>query len=175
FCVGGPRPSDSYLRADRILEAARETGADAIHPGYGFLSERASFADACETIGIRFAGPTAEQIREFGLKHRAREIAEAHGVPLLPGTPLLASAAVAVDRAKAIGYPVILKSTAGGGGIGLRVCRSPAELTDAFESVERLGRANFGESGAFLEKFVERARHVEVQIFGDGKGDVVVL
>jgi urea carboxylase len=174
-CVGGPRPSDSYLRADRILEAARETGADAIHPGYGFLSERASFADACEKVGIRFVGPTAEQIREFGLKHRAREIAEAHGVPLLPGTPLLANAAVAVDSATAIGYPVILKSTAGGGGIGLRVCRSPAELADAFESVERLGRANFGESGAYLEKFVERARHVEVQIFGDGRGDVVVL
>jgi|CZKU01.1.fsa_nt_gi urea carboxylase len=175
FGVGGPRPADSYLRADAILEVARKTGAQAIHPGYGFLSERAEFADACDRAGVRFVGPTAEQMREFGLKHRAREIAEAHGVPLLPGTPLLANAAAAVERAKSIGYPVILKSTAGGGGIGLRVCRSPAELTDAFESVERLGRANFGESGAFLEKFVERARHVEVQIFGDGKGDVVVL
>jgi urea carboxylase len=174
-CVGGARPSESYLRADRILEVARQTGAEAIHPGYGFLSERASFADECDKAGIRFVGPTAEQMREFGLKHRAREIAETHGVPLLPGTPLLASAAVAVERAEGIGYPVILKSTAGGGGIGLRVCRSPAELADAFESVERLGKANFGESGAYLEKFVERARHVEVQIFGDGHGEVVVL
>jgi urea carboxylase len=174
-CVGGARPADSYLRADRILEAARTTGAEAIHPGYGFLSERASFADECEQAGVRFVGPTAEQMREFGLKHRAREIAERHGVPLLPGTPLLASAAVAVERAQSIGYPVILKSTAGGGGIGLRVCRSPAELADAFESVERLGKANFGESGAYLEKFVERARHVEVQIFGDGLGDVIAL
>ncbi|HEX3770003.1 MAG TPA: biotin carboxylase N-terminal domain-containing protein, partial [Polyangiaceae bacterium] len=173
--VGGARPADSYLRADRILEAARETGAEAIHPGYGFLSERASFAEACDQAGVRFIGPTAEQMREFGLKHRAREIAQAHGVPLLPGTPLLANAAEAVERAEAIGYPVMLKSTAGGGGIGLRVCRSPAELSDAFESVERLGKANFGESGAYLEKFVERARHVEVQIFGDGKGDVVAL
>ncbi len=174
-CVGGARPSESYLRADRILQVARDTGAEAIHPGYGFLSERAEFAADCEREGIRFIGPTSEQIREFGLKHRAREIAAAHGVPLLPGTPLLPSAEAAVKHAAAIGYPVILKSTAGGGGIGLRVCRSSGELGEAFESVERLGKANFGESGAYLEKFVERARHVEVQIFGDGKGEIVVL
>ena len=174
-CVGGARPAESYLRADRILEAARATGAEAIHPGYGFLSERAAFAADCERDGIRFIGPTSEQIREFGRKHRAREIAATHGVPLLPGTPLLPSAESAATHASAIGYPVILKSTAGGGGIGLRVCRSPGELAEAFESVERLGRANFGESGAYLEKFVERARHVEVQIFGDGHGEVVVL
>jgi urea carboxylase len=174
-CVGGARPSESYLRADRILQVARDTGAEAIHPGYGFLSERAGFAADCERAGIRFIGPTSEQIREFGLKHRAREIAATHGVPLLPGTPLLPDAASAVAHASEIGYPVILKSTAGGGGIGLRVCRSPGELGEAFESVERLGRANFGESGAYLEKFVERARHVEVQIFGDGEGEIVAL
>jgi urea carboxylase len=174
-CVGGARPAESYLRADRILQVARDTGAEAIHPGYGFLSERAEFAADCEREGIRFIGPTSEQIREFGLKHRAREIAATHGVPLLPGTPLLPSAASAVEHAGAIGYPVMLKSTAGGGGIGLRVCRTPGELAEAFESVERLGRANFGDSGAYLEKFVERARHVEVQIFGDGHGEVVVL
>ncbi len=174
-CVGGARPSESYLRGDRILQVARDTGAEAIHPGYGFLSERAEFAADCERAGIRFIGPTPEQIREFGLKHRAREIAATHGVPLLPGTPLLPSAEAAVTHAREIGFPVILKSTAGGGGIGLRVCRSAGELADAFEAVERLGRANFGESGAYLEKFVERARHVEVQIFGDGRGEVVVL
>jgi urea carboxylase len=174
-CIGTARPSESYLRGDRILEVARETGAEAIHPGYGFLSERAGFAEDCEKAGIRFVGPTAVQIREFGLKHRAREIAAAHGVPLLPGTPLLPSAEAAVLHANAIGFPVILKSTAGGGGIGLRVCRSGGELAEAFESVERLGRANFGESGAYLEKFVERARHVEVQIFGDGLGEMAVL
>ena len=172
-CVGGARPSESYLRGDRILQVARETGAQAIHPGYGFLSERAEFAADCEREGIRFIGPTSEQIREFGLKHRAREIAAMHGVPLLRGTPLLPSAEAAAKHASEIGYPVILKSTAGGGGIGLRVCRSPGELGLAFESVERLGRANFGESGAYLEKFVERARHVEVQIFGDGEGEIV--
>jgi urea carboxylase len=174
-CVGGPRPADSYLRADRILEVALQTGAEGIHPGYGFLSERAEFAEACERAGVRFIGPTSEQIREFGLKHRAREIAASHNVPLLTGTPLLADSQAAVVHAEAIGYPVILKSTAGGGGIGLRVCRSASELAEAFESVERLGRANFGQSGAYLERFVERARHVEVQIFGDGQGQVVVL
>jgi urea carboxylase len=174
-CIGGPRPSDSYLRADRILDAARRTGAQAIHPGYGFLSERPEFAQACEKAGIRFIGPTAAQIREFGLKHRARAIAAEQGVPLLPGSPLLADVHAAATEAARIGYPVILKSTAGGGGIGLRVCRDPSELAAAFAAVERLGRANFGESGTYLEKFLERARHIEVQLFGDGTGDVVVL
>jgi urea carboxylase len=174
IALGGVRPADSYLRADRILEAAARTGAQAIHPGYGFLSERPDFAAACEAAGVRFIGPTSQQIREFGLKHRAREIAAAQGVPLLTGTPLLDSAETARRRAEEIGYPVILKSTAGGGGIGLKICRSPTELDAAFEAVERLGRANFGDAGAYLEKFVERARHVEVQIFGDGR-DVIVL
>ncbi|HEY4011706.1 MAG TPA: 5-oxoprolinase/urea amidolyase family protein [Polyangiaceae bacterium] len=173
--IGGARPSESYLRGDRILEVAAQTGAQGIHPGYGFLSERPDFAQACEEAGVRFIGPTAHQIREFGLKHRAREIAHEHGVPLLPGTALLASAAEAVVEAARIGYPVILKSTAGGGGIGLRMCRDEAELAASFASVERLGRANFGESGMYLERFVERARHIEVQIFGDGRGGVVAL
>ncbi len=173
--IGGARPLDSYLRADRILDAAARAGAQAIHPGYGFLSERADFARQCEDAGIRFIGPTSDQIRAFGLKHRAREIAAEHGVPLLPGSALLADASDALVHAARIGYPVILKSTAGGGGIGLRVCRDDSELLGAFESVERLGRANFGDSGAYLERFVERARHIEVQMFGDGRGDVVVL
>jgi urea carboxylase len=172
--IGGARPAESYLRGDSVLAAAAKVGADAIHPGYGFLSERAEFAEACDAAGVRFIGPTPTQLREFGLKHRAREIAAAHGVPLLPGTALLASAAAAVERAEDVGYPVMLKSTAGGGGIGLRVCRTRAELEAAFESVERLGKTNFGDSGAYLERFVERAQHIEVQIFGDGR-DVVVL
>jgi urea carboxylase len=173
--IGEARPSESYLRADRILEAARQTGAEAIHPGYGFLSERAEFAESCGAAGIQFIGPTAEQMRRFGLKHLAREIASREGLPLLPGTPLLAGADAAAAHADRIGYPVILKSTAGGGGIGLRICRAPSELAAAFEAVERLGRANFGGGGVYLEKFLERARHIEVQIFGDGRGDVVVL
>ncbi|MDP9034321.1 MAG: urea carboxylase, partial [Myxococcota bacterium] len=174
-CIGGPRPSDSYLRGDRILDVALRRGAEAIHPGYGFLSERAAFARDCEHAGVRFIGPTSDQIREFGLKHRAREIAASHGVPLLPGTSLLADVHEALGHAARIGYPVILKSTAGGGGIGLRVCGDSAELAVAFEAVERTGRTNFGDSGAYLEKYVEQARHVEVQMFGDGRGEVVVL
>src|SRR5258708_8661707 len=143
--VGGSRPSDSYLRADRILEAAARTGAEAIHPGYGFLSERADFARACEDAGIRFIGPTAAQIEEFGLKHRAREIAAAQGVPLLPGSALLADAQAAVVEANRIGYPGILKSTAGCGRRALRVCRDPSALEAALQSVGRLGPAHFGQ------------------------------
>ncbi len=172
----GPAPvAESYLKIERILAAARETGAQAIHPGYGFLSENADFAEACENAGLAFVGPTPEQMRAFGLKHTARAIAEQHGVPLLPGTGLLADADAAAREAARIGYPVMLKSTAGGGGIGMRVCWSAAELAEAFGSVQRLSASNFKESGLFLEKFVANARHIEVQIFGDGKGRVVAL
>ncbi len=173
--LGPPPVSESYLRVEKILEAAKQTGAQAIHPGYGFLSENADFAEACENAGLAFVGPTPEQMRLFGLKHTAREIAEQNGVPLLPGTGLIASADAAVGEAERIGYPVMLKSTAGGGGIGMRVCWSRDDLAEAFASVERLSRSNFKESGIFLEKFVARARHIEVQIFGDGKGRVIAL
>ncbi|HSI15405.1 MAG TPA: urea carboxylase [Chthoniobacter sp.] len=173
--LGPPAVAESYLKVDRILEAARATGAQAIHPGYGFLSENADFAEACEKAGLAFIGPTPEQMRRFGLKHTAREIAEQHGVPMCPGTGLLANADEAREAAGRIGYPVMLKSTAGGGGIGMRVCWTAEELAEAFESVERLSRSNFKESGIFLEKFVANARHIEVQIFGDGKGRVLAL
>ena len=123
----GPAPAaQSYLDAERVLDAARRTGAEAIHPGYGFLSENAEFAEACERAGIVFIGPTPEQMRAFGLKHTARALAAANGVPLLPGTPLLASALEAHAAAIEIGLPVMLKSTAGGGGIGMRLCRDVA-------------------------------------------------
>src|SRR5947209_4202356 len=119
----GPSPAaQSYLSVEAILDAARSTGAEAIHPGYGFLSENADFAEACSNTGIAFIGPTPEQMRAFGLKHRARELAAGSGVPLLNGTPLLDSAESAIREAKRIGYPVMLKSTAGGGGIGMRFC-----------------------------------------------------
>jgi urea carboxylase len=172
----GPAPAaQSYLDIDAILDAAARTGADAIHPGYGFLSENAAFAEACEARGIAFIGPTPEQMRAFGLKHTARAIAAENGVPLLPGTGLLPSADAAVEAAETIGYPVMLKSTAGGGGIGMRVCRTPETLRDAFAAVERLSQASFGSAGLYLEKFVERARHIEVQIFGDGQRNVIAL
>jgi urea carboxylase len=172
----GPAPAaESYLNIAAILDAARATGAEAIHPGYGFLSESTEFAQACEDAGIVFIGPTAQNIVEFGLKHTARALAEAQGVPLAPGTDLLTDPAAAVAAADAIGYPVILKATAGGGGIGMRVCADAAQLTDAFDSVVRLGTGNFGNGGVFLERYVETARHIEVQVFGDGAGHVVAL
>ncbi len=173
--LGPPPVADSYLKMERILEAARLTDAEAIHPGYGFLSENADFAGACEDAGFVFIGPTPEQMRRFGLKHTAREIAEQHGVPLCPGSGLLGGAEEAVAVAERIGFPVMLKSTAGGGGIGMRACGNRGELAEAYESVKRLSQSNFKESGIFLEKFVAHARHIEVQIFGDGQGRVVAL
>ena len=165
----------TYLDVGKILAAARASGAQAIHPGYGFLSENAAFAQACEAAGIAFVGPTPEQLRTFGLKHTARALAKAHGVPLLEGSDLLDDLTTAQQAAAAVGYPVMLKSTAGGGGIGMRVCRSEAELDDAFEAVRRLGQNNFSDAGVFVEKYIERARHLEVQVFGDGRGEVIAL
>ncbi len=173
--LGSGPAAQTYLQVDKILAAARETGAQAIHPGYGFLSENAAFADACEAAGIAFVGPTAEQLRLFGLKHTARAIAKAQNVPLLEGTELLADSNEALRAAEQVGYPVMLKSTAGGGGIGMRVCYNAAELADAFDAVQRLGKNNFSDAGVFIEKYIERARHLEVQIFGDGAGEVIAL
>jgi len=173
--IGDGPARDSYLNADRILEAARETGADALHPGYGFLSENASFARRCREAGIAFIGPEPEQIEWFGLKHLARDIAAKAGVPLLPGTGLIADAEEAVREAGRIGYPVMLKSTAGGGGIGMRVCRDAASLHAAFDAVAGLAERNFGDGGVYLEKYIERARHVEVQIFGNRFGETVAI
>ncbi len=173
--IGGAAVGESYLRSERILAAAQASGAEAIHPGYGFLSENAAFARTCQAAGIRFIGPTPEQIHRFGLKHLAREVAVREGVPLLPGTGLLADLEEARAAAERIGYPVMCKSTAGGGGIGLRVCRDARALEEAFETVRRLSRQNFDDGGAYLERFLEPARHIEVQIFGDGTGNVLAL
>ena len=173
--LGGEKAADSYLRMDLLLAAAREQGAQAIYPGYGFLSESAEFAEACEAAGIAFVGPTPMQIREFGLKHRSRELAALAGVPMTPGTGLLSSLGEALAQAERIGYPVMLKSTAGGGGIGLSRCDNEAELTAAYDSVQRMGEHFFRDGGAFIERYVDNARHVEVQIFGDGQGRVLAL
>jgi urea carboxylase len=172
----GPGPaSESYLREDKILAAARDTGAEGIHPGYGFLSENSDFAAACAAAGVVFIGPTPAQMRDFGLKHRARDLAARNGVPLLPGTGLLTSLSAAQLEAARIGYPVMLKSTAGGGGIGMSLVREESDLAAAFLGVERLAQRNFSQGGLFLEKYIERARHIEVQIFGDGAGRVIAL
>ncbi|MFM1886117.1 MAG: hypothetical protein RL026_1274 [Pseudomonadota bacterium] len=175
YCVGPAPATDSYLRQDVILEVARRSGAQAIHPGYGFLSENASFAEACEAAGIAFIGPTPQQMRDFGLKHTARALAAANGLPLLPGSGLLTDVAAALDEAQRIGYPVMLKSTAGGGGIGMQRCGTAAELESAYATVQRLAANNFKDAGVFLEKFVDNARHIEVQLFGDGRGTVIAL
>jgi urea carboxylase len=173
--IGPPPPAQSYLSIPVLLEAARKTGAEAIHPGYGFLSENAEFAEACLARGIVFIGPTPEQMRNFGLKHVARRIAAENGVPLLPGSGLLEDVHAAIEAADRIGYPAMLKSTAGGGGIGIRLCVSSAELHEAFDAVRRLSRSNFGSGGLYLERFVSQARHIEVQIFGDGCGALAAL
>ncbi len=175
YRIGPSAVSESYLRAGAILEVAKSCGAQAIHPGYGLLSENADFARACEAAGIAFIGPTADQMLAFGLKHEARRLAEVNEVPLLPGSGLLQNLEVAKPVALEIGYPVMLKSTAGGGGIGMQICWSEDELEEAFDRVERLSQSHFGQGGIFLEKFVVHARHLEVQIFGDGLGHVVSL
>ncbi|QEO17623.1 urea carboxylase [Acetobacter vaccinii] len=173
--IGPAAVAESYLNMDAILEACRKTGAQAVHPGYGFLSERAEFAERLAAEGIRFIGPRPEHMRAFGLKHTARDLARANGVPLLPGTDILATADDAAREAARIGYPVMLKSTAGGGGIGMQVCQDEDALRTCFEAVSRLGGNNFGDARVFLEKFIASARHIEVQVFGDGRGGVLTL
>ncbi len=175
YYIGHGVASESYLDADKILGIAKECGAEAIHPGYGFLSENAAFAEACEAAGIAFIGPRTEHMEKFGLKHTARALAEANNVPLLPGSSLLNDLDEAKSEAARIGYPVMLKSTAGGGGIGMQLCFDEAQLLGAYDSVKRLSENNFSDGGMFLEKYVAKARHIEVQVFGDGKGFVAAI
>ncbi|MDB5506278.1 MAG: putative urea amidolyase [Devosia sp.] len=172
----GPAPAaESYLDVDAVIAACRATGAEAVHPGYGFLSENLGFARRLAAEGIAFIGPTPDNIEAFGLKHTARALAKASGVPLLPGTELLATADEALSAAETIGYPVMLKSTAGGGGIGMQLCADAGGLAAAFDSVQRTAAASFGDARVYIERCVSGARHVEVQIFGDGKGRVIAL
>ncbi|MEA2783674.1 MAG: urea carboxylase, partial [Rhodospirillaceae bacterium] len=172
----GPAPAaESYLRGERIIDAAHGQDADAIHPGYGFLSEDPDFASAVEGSGLAFCGPTPEQIRTFGRKDAARALARTAGLPLLPGSGPLAGPEAALREAGRIGYPIMLKSTAGGGGIGMAVCPAPEALADAYARTARLSRASFGSGDLYLERHVARARHVEVQVFGDGAGGAVAL
>ena len=174
-CIGPSAASESYLRIDRVLQAARDAGADAVHPGYGFLAENADFAQACAGAGLVFIGPTPAQIRDFGLKHRAREIAGSAGVRLAPGSGLLPDLDAARRAAAGIGYPVMLKSTAGGGGIGLMLCGTEDALAAAFDRAAQQASSAFGNPGLFVERYVARGRHIEVQIFGDGRGRVDIL
>ncbi|MEN9989530.1 MAG: Acetyl-/propionyl-coenzyme carboxylase alpha chain [Actinomycetota bacterium] len=173
--IGATAPKESYLNADKILQAALDSGAGAIHPGYGFLSENATFAAAVEAAGIVFVGPTPAQLEAFGSKDAARRAAAEAKMPMVSGTEVLADAATAVAACDAMGYPVILKATGGGGGIGMQVCRSADEVASAFESITRVASASFGSGSVFAERFIENARHIEVQVFGDGNGNVLTL
>ncbi|NNE86057.1 MAG: acetyl/propionyl/methylcrotonyl-CoA carboxylase subunit alpha [Alphaproteobacteria bacterium] len=175
-CVGPPSPTESYLNMEAVLGAARDSGAEAIHPGYGFLSENAAFAEACQEAGIIFVGPSAASIRAMGDKAAAKAAMEGAGVPLVPGyhgddqTPK-----VLAGEAKKIGFPVLIKASAGGGGRGMRIVRDAVEFTDALASAKREAKGAFGDDRVIIEKYLERPRHIEVQMFGDTQGNVVHL
>lgn len=173
----GPSPSsESYLRIDRILDAARRHGADAIHPGYGFLSENASFAAACETAGIAFIGPSSESIRQMGSKTSARRIAFSAGVPIVPGNDRGAGNLVeARSIAEACGYPVMLKAAAGGGGMGMRRVDNDAGLESALREASSEAERSFGSAEVYIEKLIENPRHIEIQVLGDRHGNLIHL
>jgi acetyl-CoA carboxylase biotin carboxylase subunit len=175
-CIGPARSADSYLNVPAVISAAEITGADAIHPGYGFLSESAYLAEVCEACHIKFIGPEPQVIRLMGDKARARRVMKKAGVPILPGSDgPIENEDKALKLAKEIGYPVIVKATAGGGGRGMRVVRAPGELSHAVKTAQRESEAAFGVSDVYIEKYVESPRHVEFQILGDHHGNVVHL
>jgi acetyl-CoA/propionyl-CoA carboxylase, biotin carboxylase, biotin carboxyl carrier protein len=176
YLLGPPAPAESYLNVDRILEIASKAGAEAIHPGYGFLAENAPFATACEEAGVVFIGPPAAAIEAMGSKTRARELMAEAGVPIVPGTTTPAeSVAEAAEQAREIGYPVACKAAGGGGGKGFRVAASEDELADAFEGASREGEKFFSDPAVYLERYLNDPRHVEVQVLADSQGNVIHL
>ena len=173
-CIGPPASRDSYLRFDRIIAAAEVTGADAIHPGYGFLAENAEFSAICEDHGIKFIGASPETIRLMGDKSLAKDTMAKAGVPVVPGSDgEVADAKAGAVLAENIGYPVIVKASAGGGGRGMRMVPSADQFTKLFVAASNEAEAAFGNGGCYVEKFVSSPRHVEIQILGDGKGNVI--
>ena len=175
-CIGGLTAAESYLDLGKIIAACKQSGADALHPGYGFLSENSAFAAAVEEAGIAFVGPPAEAIRLMGDKLQAKRIAAKAGVPTIPGRPeALESADGAAEAAADIGYPVLLKAQAGGGGRGMRIARDEAECRAGFEQAVREAQAAFGDGRVFVERYLERPRHIEVQVLADSRGSVVHL
>ncbi|WP_146551353.1 MULTISPECIES: acetyl-CoA carboxylase biotin carboxylase subunit [Rummeliibacillus] len=176
YCIGSKFSSDSYLKIDRILTVAEKTGCDGIHPGYGFLAENASFAEACEDAGITFIGPTSDAIKIMGIKDIAKETMIAADVPTVPGSKgLVADEHEAVEVAKEIGYPVIIKATAGGGGKGIRVARDEEDLIKGVQITQKEAAAAFGNPGVYLEKFIEDFRHCEIQVLADSYGNTIHL
>jgi acetyl-CoA carboxylase, biotin carboxylase subunit len=176
ICIGPPRSAESYLNIPAVISAAEITGVDAIHPGYGLLSENANFAEVCETSHIKFIGPPPEVIRLMGEKEKARQAMKNANVPILPGSEgVVASAEEAAEWGRQIGYPVIVKASAGGGGRGMRVIRAEGELERLFNSAQAEAAAAFGNGNLYMEKFIERPRHIEFQVLGDAYGRVISL
>lgn len=176
ICIGPPPPTKSYLNLTNIISAAIVSGADAVHPGYGFLAENATFAGICESCGLTFIGPSAEAIEKMGDKALARETVQQAGVPVVPGSPgPLRDVQEALEVASQIGYPVIVKASAGGGGRGMRVAQSPEDLARALEAAQSEAQATFGNGLVYLEKYLEEPRHIEFQILGDKYGNLVHL
>ncbi|MEQ1833124.1 MAG: biotin carboxylase N-terminal domain-containing protein [Candidatus Eisenbacteria bacterium] len=172
--IGPAEARDSYLNADHVIAAAKASGADAVHPGFGFLAENAAFAEAVERAGLTFIGPTADQIRAMGDKRAARKIAEQAGVPIVPGAEGVDAQAL-VRAANAMGYPVIIKAALGGGGKGMKAAYNEAELREGLEAAQRMAQSAFGDPSVYIEKLLEHARHIEVQVLGDGHGRAVHL
>src|SRR6185437_14828517 len=174
--IGGPRPAESYLRGDVILEVAKKTGAQAIHPGYGFLSENATFARACREAGVVFIGPKPESIEAMGSKAEAKSLMEKHGVPLVPGYHGEAQdEKTLLAQARKIGFPLMIKAAAGGGGKGMRIVRAETEFADALASAQREASGSFGDTRMILERYIEHPRHIEFQVFGDANGNIIHL
>ncbi|HZK73700.1 MAG TPA: acetyl-CoA carboxylase biotin carboxylase subunit [Clostridia bacterium] len=173
--IGGAPPAESYLQLDRIVKLAHDCGAEAIHPGYGFLSEKSAFPEACEAAGIRFIGPPASAMRALSSKLAARQMAVDNGVPVTPGSGAIADPDEAVAAAREIGFPVMVKPSGGGGGIGMKVVESEAELIAAVESSAQAARSAFGDGTIYLERYVRNPRHVEIQIICDSHGNAVHL
>ncbi len=175
-CIGPARAADSYLNQEALLTVAKAAGCDAVHPGYGFLSENADFADACVREGLTFIGPSGDTIRKAGSKSAARDIMRAAGVPVTPGSDgPVATVEEALAAAERVGYPVLLKASAGGGGRGIRRCNGPEDLPGAFEAAQAEAQACFGDGEMYLEKLVLRPRHIEFQILADRRGNVIHL
>ncbi len=171
ICIGPPQGRLSYLRIPGLIAAAEVTGADAIHPGYGFLAENAEFADTCKASNIVFIGPTGDQIRAMGDKASARRLAKEAGVPTVPGSPgVMQDAEAALEVAAEIGFPVIIKATAGGGGKGMRIAREPDEFVQLFSLAQNEALSAFGNGDVYVEKYLARPRHVEIQVLGDNAG-----
>ncbi|CAA9518152.1 MAG: Biotin carboxylase of acetyl-CoA carboxylase [uncultured Rubrobacteraceae bacterium] len=173
--IGPPAAGKSYLNVERIIEAAEETGADAIHPGYGFLAENAAFARAVTDAGMKFIGPSAEAIEKLGDKSAARRLAQEADVPVVPGSENVSSADEAVTTAEEIGYPVMIKAAAGGGGRGIRVAENEEELRESVQAAKREAQSAFGDGTLYLEKFLAGPRHVEVQVMADHEGNAIHL